>query len=271
MAHDVHPGNPARVGRFGTTHGGRNLNDEAAQWPTPRCEDGECAGGHRGKDDTLYGAIVRPKAPRNWSTPNGDDANNGTRASGEFKSLTRDVQTPWATPVRGDGDSAGNRCLEGSNAPPGITLTDQVQRGQSWATPASRDFRHPNAPDGESRQRRAENTPKSGDQLPNQIGGTLSPAWVCLLMGWPIAQREDGSWWCWTSLDPAPANAGFPGWPMGMGPDQWDYEPPRIAPKGSVPGRVAQIKAAGNGVVPHQAAMAFGLLLAPAIPFLEAR
>lgn len=27
--HDHHPGDPARVGRFGTKHGGRNLNDEA--------------------------------------------------------------------------------------------------------------------------------------------------------------------------------------------------------------------------------------------------
>ena len=28
QAHDTAPGNPARVGRFGTKHGGRNLNDE---------------------------------------------------------------------------------------------------------------------------------------------------------------------------------------------------------------------------------------------------
>lgn len=35
QAHDCHPGNPARVGRFGTKHGGRNLNDEVAMWPTP--------------------------------------------------------------------------------------------------------------------------------------------------------------------------------------------------------------------------------------------
>jgi hypothetical protein len=37
----------------------------ARLWPTPRAEDSQCAGGHRGKDDTLYGAICRPK----WSTP----------------------------------------------------------------------------------------------------------------------------------------------------------------------------------------------------------
>lgn len=39
QAHDAHPGNPARVGRFGTRHGGRNLNDEVAMWPTPTAGD----------------------------------------------------------------------------------------------------------------------------------------------------------------------------------------------------------------------------------------
>jgi len=34
QTHDVAPGDPARVGRYGTEHGGRNLNDEAAAWPT---------------------------------------------------------------------------------------------------------------------------------------------------------------------------------------------------------------------------------------------
>ena len=31
QAHDSTPGNPERVGRFGTAAGGRNLNDEAAK------------------------------------------------------------------------------------------------------------------------------------------------------------------------------------------------------------------------------------------------
>jgi len=37
-AHDSTPGDASRVGRFGTKHGGRNLNDEAVatEWPTPR-------------------------------------------------------------------------------------------------------------------------------------------------------------------------------------------------------------------------------------------
>ena len=30
-------------------------------FPTPRAEDSQCAGGHRGTDDTLYGTICKPK------------------------------------------------------------------------------------------------------------------------------------------------------------------------------------------------------------------
>lgn len=38
QAHDAAPGDASRVGRYGTKHGGRNLNDEtvAMEWPTPR-------------------------------------------------------------------------------------------------------------------------------------------------------------------------------------------------------------------------------------------
>jgi hypothetical protein len=46
QAHDQAKGNPDRVGRFGTAHGGRNLNDEAAMWPTARSSDGNGTGAH---------------------------------------------------------------------------------------------------------------------------------------------------------------------------------------------------------------------------------
>jgi hypothetical protein len=35
QAHDAAMGNADRVGRYGTEHGGRNLNDWVAMWPTP--------------------------------------------------------------------------------------------------------------------------------------------------------------------------------------------------------------------------------------------
>lgn len=55
--------------RGGGTGGGLQLsNTTAMRFPTPRAEDSQCAGGHRGKDDTLYGAICKP-ADKATDTP----------------------------------------------------------------------------------------------------------------------------------------------------------------------------------------------------------
>ena len=43
------------------------------KFPTPRAEDSQCAGGHRGKDDTLYGMVCRPKETKNFPTPQAQD------------------------------------------------------------------------------------------------------------------------------------------------------------------------------------------------------
>lgn len=51
--HDHHPGDASRIGRHGTKHGDRNLNDWVAMLPTPRHE-GFDAGAHRGKPDSLH-------------------------------------------------------------------------------------------------------------------------------------------------------------------------------------------------------------------------
>ena len=56
-----------------------------------------------------------------------------------------------------------------------------------WATPVARDYRSP----GRSRLERTGS--KSGDPLPQQVGGTLNPTWVEWLMGWPLG---------WTDLRP---------------------------------------------------------------------
>jgi hypothetical protein len=54
---------------------------------------------------------------------------------------------------------------------------------RQWPTPAARDFRSPNKPDGLSRLSRP---PTSGEQLPNAVGGALNPDWVELMMGYPV-------------------------------------------------------------------------------------
>ena len=58
-------------------------------WTTPIANEAEKRGDHHGG---LRGQVVGA-----WSTPTGDDANNVTRESGAFQSLTRSAQT-WATP-----------------------------------------------------------------------------------------------------------------------------------------------------------------------------
>jgi hypothetical protein len=71
QAHDCHPGNPARVGRFGTEHGGQNLNDEVAMWPTPRASDGSKGGpNQRGSK----GDLMLSSAVHQFSTPCAEEA-----------------------------------------------------------------------------------------------------------------------------------------------------------------------------------------------------
>ena len=49
-------------------------------------------------------------------------------------------------------------------------------------------------------------------------------------------------------------------WPMGKGPEQHDWEPPRLA--GKTEHRVRRLKALGNGWVPAQAVLAWRQLTA---------
>ena len=78
QAHDTAPGKPERVGRFGTEHGGRNLNDEAAMWSTPRAADGEKGG----KGMTFGSGSTKPlpsqaHAAAQWATPSARDWRSG--------------------------------------------------------------------------------------------------------------------------------------------------------------------------------------------------
>ena len=162
------------------SRGEAKLSAQVKMWPTPRAEDSQCAGGHRGKDDTLYGAICRPK---------------------------------------------------------------------NYPTPKSRDWK------GASQR----GIHAQGDALPNQdrgdgkpISGSLNPAWVSWLQGWPF---DAATGWDWTSLDPAPQGA------MDSIVDPWREEPaiPRVAV--GVTNRVARLKALGNGQVPQAAALAWKILM----------
>lgn len=85
---------------------------------------------------------------------------------------------------------------------------------------------------------------------------SLNPDWEEILMGWEIG---------WTN--PAQSCRTFPGFPMGQGFDQFDYEPPRTLPRSQMTGRTARIKMIGNGIVPQCATAAFIRLIAELTKF----
>jgi len=110
-----------------------------------------------------------------WPTPNGDDADNATRASGEFQSLTRtSLLSAWSTPRAEDAESAGMRLSRGV----ADTLTAQSSL-TAWTTPNARDWKDTPGmaetgtnPDGSERTRR--------DVLPRQAN----------LAGWPTPAMD---------------------------------------------------------------------------------
>ena len=119
-----------------------------------------------------------------------------------------------------------------SNGPSGNELGRAVNR--LLPTPTTQDAKNNGGP-----SQRERNTPP----LNAVAGGSLNPAWVAWLMGWPVN---------WESLEPLATMDG-------MG--DWSEEPngvPRVA-KG-VPDRVNRLKALGNGQVPQCVAAAWRVL-----------
>jgi hypothetical protein len=173
MAHDTHLGDPERVGRFGTAHGGRNLTDEASAWQTPGTDSFRSRGGDR-KDE-----MGLDQQARRWPTPDASTANdreqpdtwrarqerlkvrcnNGNGAGVPLTIAAQEMaQAQWPTPtVQNEKGAGGNR--EG-----GPNLQTEVV---AWPTPAARDYRATNSE--ESQEARQERGFTSGQQLPNFV------------------------------------------------------------------------------------------------------
>jgi hypothetical protein len=85
QVHDRHKGNAARVGRYGTKHGGRNLNDEVAMWPTPTASNTKAVhmrGADKGK---------KRKSRTYLPTPNATDYKGpSTRSAGKERPMCDD-------------------------------------------------------------------------------------------------------------------------------------------------------------------------------------
>lgn len=207
-------------------------------WPTPRAEDSESCGAHRGQPDTLTTAV-------RWSTPTTRDAESPAKVARGAGSLARGnefvrplgIQVLWPTPCSTDANGAGSRNVEGSLAHAGTSLTDAVRgdggRGR-WPTPAASDEKG-SAAAGQRRR-----------QLSERVAGLkLSPDWVEWLMGWPVG---------WSSLESL-QDATVGGWDVDPGDTG---EVPRTT--GGCANRRARLRAIGNGQVPQCAAAAFRLL-----------
>jgi len=155
-------------------------------------------------------------AIRNWPTATADDANNVTRDSGQFQSLTRNVmdsarggatRQTWGTPTTRDHKDTGSM----ENVPENALLGRQVlNREKPWPTPrAANPGSRPNGKGGEilaEQARLSYATPRAEDSQcagrrhnretsdtlyaqtvtdTNSTPGSLSPLWVEWLQGFP--------------------------------------------------------------------------------------
>lgn len=161
----------------------------------------------------------------------------GISAGRGASSLAIAIQAAWPTPTSSLVTNGGR--VTQSKAREGGTLIEALSSRTDWfvATPTARDWRSGKASDATHA--------KNSRPLSEQIGGSLSPDWVELLMGWPKG---------WASLEPIRSSE-MRGWGAG-----WEDDTPRVDV--GTPNRVSRLKAIGNGQVPQCAAEAWRRLTA---------
>jgi len=100
QAHDKQAGDAERVGRFGTKHGGRNLNDEVQKFPTPRTPTGgpqpfrtTPGGGLRKLEDKVALEEIKAKFPTPQSRDWKGQSQRGAYEEGRKDCLPNAVQS----------------------------------------------------------------------------------------------------------------------------------------------------------------------------------
>ena len=77
------------ISKNGQRMRGTDLSTAAVKWATPTGEDAKNTAGPG--QEKRHGPALNVQVDK-WPTPTGDDANNVTRASGDFQSLSREVE-----------------------------------------------------------------------------------------------------------------------------------------------------------------------------------
>ena len=199
---------------------------ESGFWPTPTASQA--------------GKPIRHPSPSRLSGTHGWDLQDAL--GHRFPELI--PAKTWPTPTVQDSNKATKRWRDDHQN----NLTAAVA---NWPTPTRSDYKGSGKKiqrnDGKMRDRLDYATERSPDGSAIN-GGRLNPDWVEWLMGWPIG---------WSSTEPM------------NGPIQWSWDWWKADPADSgeilransgTPGRVARLKAIGNGQVPACAALAWVIL-----------
>lgn len=212
-------GDPNRVRRFGTEHGGANLADDVTAWYTPVVPNGgrsvsEEVVQAKGTTDTGKRQVGLESQSRFWPTPNtpsggpnrkstathtggldldGSVLNWGTPTSRDYKDggsadtaptnglLGRQVIQNWQTPT------ANPATYTGGNSPGYECLPGQVQNWPENFLSSLQDLAQPNSG--------SKSSPNIRGSLPPSQRKRLNPLFVNWMHGWP-------TWWTCTEQIP---------------------------------------------------------------------
>lgn len=184
---DQSGGNPDRVGRFGTEHGGRNLADDVTMWATPNAHDGRRPGADMAS--TQGGNLNRDAVI--WPSPQSRDWKLGDASVATANANSRPLNEAaerWNTPTATDAKKSddGPKSIARREAGEMLTsdqrLCNQVQ-----------DF-HSSHPAQATLAGRPCWCGTRGCSLPSHKR-RLNPIFASWLQGWPI-------WWC--TKEPTP-------------------------------------------------------------------